>query len=93
MTTYVTPNDKGIMGRSDSESIQNAVNYAVESGLCKVIIQLFSVRRAQSDDRAVNRRADNVFYSYVVNIRCFTLNRKADNVITVFFEHSTTDRA
>lgn len=35
---YVTPNDAGIIGKDDSESIQNAVDYAKASGLDKVVI-------------------------------------------------------
>jgi len=34
---FVTPNDKGIMGENDSQSIQNAVNYASKEGI-KVVI-------------------------------------------------------
>ena len=48
MNNYVTPNDKGIMGKSDSESIQNAVNYAVDSGLKKVVIPRINQRTGES---------------------------------------------
>ena len=38
MKLFVTPNDSNVIGRSDSESIQNAINYAANSGIGRVII-------------------------------------------------------
>lgn len=45
---YVTPNDEGIMGKSDSESIQNAVNYAVSSSIGRVVIPKMNTRTGKS---------------------------------------------
>lgn len=43
LSGYVTPNDSGIMGKDDSESIQNAVDAA--AGKCgKVVIPAFNAR-------------------------------------------------
>jgi len=41
---YVSPNDDGVMAESDSISIQNAVNLALESGVGKVIIPRYNKR-------------------------------------------------
>ncbi|MBQ2966761.1 MAG: hypothetical protein IJE10_01405 [Clostridia bacterium] len=40
----VTPNDKNIIGKSDSESIQNAIDYAIEQNINTVIIPKLSER-------------------------------------------------
>ena len=56
MLRYVTPNDAGIIAASDSESIQNAVNSAAESGVCRVLIPRINDRtgKAQWDiDKAI----------------------------------------
>jgi len=56
MTRYITPNDAGIVGATDSESIQNAVNRAVESDVRCVLIPRINERtgKAQWDiDRAI----------------------------------------
>ena len=44
MCNYITPNDSGVVGNSDSQSIQNAVNYAVQTGLRKVVIPRINER-------------------------------------------------
>ena len=41
---YVSPNDAGIMGDSDSESIQNAVDAALSCGIGKVVIPKYNAR-------------------------------------------------
>ena len=56
MKRYVTPNDAEVVATSDSESIQNAVNFAVEYGIGRVVIPRMNERtgKAQWDiDRAV----------------------------------------
>ncbi len=44
MNNYVTPNDLGIMGASDSQSINNAVKEAVKSGKRRVLIPRINER-------------------------------------------------
>ena len=45
---FVTPNDSGIMGASDSESIQNAVDFASKKGL-KVVIPRKNFRTGKAE--------------------------------------------
>ncbi len=45
---FVTPNDNGIMGASDSESIQNAVDFASKKGL-KVVIPRKNFRTGKAE--------------------------------------------
>lgn len=42
--TFLTPNTEGIMGKSDSESIQNAVDIASRKGIHLVVIPRWNVR-------------------------------------------------
>ncbi len=44
MNRYVTPNDEGLMGCCDSDSIQNAVNLAAKTGIGRVLIPRFNER-------------------------------------------------
>lgn len=44
MKTFVTPNDVEIIGQSDSESIQNAVDYAAREGIGRVVIPQLNAR-------------------------------------------------
>lgn len=56
MNTYITPNDKGIISDTDSHSIQNAVNEAIRTDVCRVLIPRINERtgRAQWDiDEAI----------------------------------------
>ena len=41
---YITPNDENIMAKTDSESIQNAINEAKRSGFDKVVIPRMNMR-------------------------------------------------
>ena len=45
---FVTPNMEGIMGQTDSESIQNAVDTAAKTGLGLVVIPRWNVRTQQA---------------------------------------------
>lgn len=45
---FVTPNADGIMGTSDSESIQNAVDAASEQGVALVVIPRMNLRRGKA---------------------------------------------
>lgn len=47
MNYAITPNDAGVMGASDSQSIQNAVQKAKDSGCNKVVIPRFNARTAE----------------------------------------------
>jgi len=61
MNRNVTPNDPAVIGRTDSESIQNAVNYAIRTGIRRVLIPKFNARtqRPQWDiDRAILLSSD-----------------------------------
>jgi len=56
MQTYITPNDEGVMGATDSISIQNAVKKAKETGIDRVLIPRVNARTGLSKwdiDRAV----------------------------------------
>lgn len=56
MQTYVTPNDAGIIAATDSQSIQNAVDSAAKTGICRVLIPRINDRtgKAQWDiDKAI----------------------------------------
>ena len=56
MLNFITPNDDGIIGNTDSASIQNAVNAAKKSGLNKVVIPRFNERTGEclwSIDKAI----------------------------------------
>lgn len=56
MNTYITPNDKGIISDTDSRSIQNAVNKALETDVRRVLIPRINERtgKAQWDiDEAI----------------------------------------
>jgi hypothetical protein len=44
MNNFVTPNDKGIIGESDSQSINNAVKEAIRSGKRRVLIPRINER-------------------------------------------------
>ena len=44
MQEYVSPNSPELIGRDDSESIQNAVDFAVEAGINKVVIPCLNCR-------------------------------------------------
>lgn len=48
MSNYVTPNDVNIMGYDDSSSIQNAVDYASEHGINRVVIPRKNLRTGES---------------------------------------------
>jgi len=45
---YLTPNEAGIMGQTDSESIQNAVDAAAAQGINLVVIPRWNVRTQQA---------------------------------------------
>ena len=56
MLNYITPNDDGIIGNTDSTSIQNAVNAAKKNGLNKVVIPRLNERTGEclwSIDKAI----------------------------------------
>ena len=56
MKEYITPNDEGVVGCSDSESIQNAVNEAIRSDARRVVIPRINGRTGEalwSVDRAI----------------------------------------
>ena len=42
--SFLTPNEKGIMGTNDAASIQNAINAAAENGVNKVVIPRYNKR-------------------------------------------------
>ena len=44
MTNCITPNDKSVMGKSDSQSINNAVTEAIRSGMRRVVIPKINER-------------------------------------------------
>lgn len=44
MNNYATPNDSGIIGKSDSQSINNAVKEAVKTGVRRVLIPRINER-------------------------------------------------
>ena len=44
----VTPNDTGVIGSDDASSIQNAIAYAVKTGVRKVVIPAYNVRTASN---------------------------------------------
>lgn len=44
MQEYVSPNFPELIGRDDSESIQNAVDFAAEAGVNKVVIPCLNLR-------------------------------------------------
>lgn len=46
--TFLTPNDKGIMGANDAVSIQNAIDVASENGINKVVIPRYNKRTDSS---------------------------------------------
>ena len=48
MKEYYTPNDDEIMGSSDSESIQNAVDEALKTGIGKVVIPKLNKRTGKA---------------------------------------------
>ena len=48
MVSYVTPNDTYIVGLSDSESIQNAVDYATREGIGRVVIPRMNERTGKA---------------------------------------------
>ena len=48
MKSYVTPNDTYIVGLSDSESIQNAVDYAAREGRGRVVIPRMNERTGKA---------------------------------------------
>ena len=91
MEFFVTPNDERFVGATDSESIQNAVNYAVESGVGKVLIP-----------RVNNRTGEKVWIIEKAIILSSNLEivldnctlRQAENVYdNVFRSHFTTEEA
>lgn len=45
---FITPNEEGIMGDTDSESIQNAVNAAAKRGVGLVVIPRINLRRGKA---------------------------------------------
>ena len=91
MNRYVTPNDNGIMGNTDSESIQNAVNYAVKSGIGRVVIPRTNNRTEKNVwdiDKAIILASD----MEIVLDNCTM--RQADGALdNVFRSHYTTEEA
>ena len=79
---YVSPNDRDIMGVTDSESIQNAVDTARRRGIGKVIIPRFNARSASYTweiDKAILLDSD----ISVILDNCYM--RMADDVYENFF--------
>ena len=82
---YFTPNDPGVMAASDSGSIQNAVNAALETNLGKVVIPRFNKRtgKCQWDvDKAIILASD----LEIVLDNCFIrqMDGSMDNVFRNF---------
>ena len=91
MKYYVTPNDEGIMGKDDSESIQNAVDYAANYGIGRVVIPRVNERTGKQlwdIERAVILSSD----LEIVLDNCVL--RQADGACdNVFRSHKTTEEA
>ena len=89
MCNYITPNDSCVVGNSDSQSIQNAVNYAVKTGLRKVVIPRVNERTGKEFwdiEKAIILCSD----IEIVLDNC--LLRQADNVFdNVFRSHFTSE--
>ena len=79
---HVTPNDEGIMSSSDSVSIQNAIDKAIENGINKVIIPRYN-KRSESFEWIIDSTVllpDNI---YLVLDNCYM--RLADDVFCNMF--------
>lgn len=91
MKTFVTPNDIGIIGKSDSESIQNALDYAAGSGIGRVVIPRVNERSGKAVwdiDKAIILRSE----TEIVLDNC--LLRQADGAFdNVFRSHLYTKDA
>jgi polygalacturonase len=91
MDGYVTPNDMNIIGESDSESIQNAVNYAVDFGIRRVLIPRKNDRNGSEKweiDKAIILRSG----IEIVLDNCYI--RQVDGVFdNVFRSHITAEEA
>ena len=91
MINYITPNDKDAMGSSDSESIQNAIKIAAESGTRKVLIPRLNQRTGKSVWDIENAI---ILTSDIEIILDNCLLRQADGVFdNVFRSHGTTEEA
>ena len=91
MKAFVTPNDIGIKGKSDSESIQNALDYAASSGIGRVVIPRINERCGKAIwdiDKAIILRSE----TEIVLDNC--LLRQADGAFdNVFRSHLITENA
>ena len=91
MCNYVTPNDNGIIGNSDSESIQNAITFAAESEIRKVLIPRINKRTGKNIwdiEKAI------ILTSNIEIILDDCMLRQADGVFdNVFRSHATTEEA
>ncbi len=88
MQRYITPNDTGIMGATDSESIQNAVNSAVKTGVGRVLIPRINERTGEAlwdIDKAIILASD----LEVVLDNCYIRQADGcmDNVFRSFDKH------
>lgn len=91
MINYITPNDKDAMGSSDSESIQNAIKIAAESGTRKVLIPRLNQRTGKS---VWDIAKAIILTSNIEIILDNCLLRQADGVFdNVFRSHGTTEEA
>ena len=89
MINYITPNDKDAMGNSDSESIQNAIKIAAESGTRKVLIPRLNQRTGKSVwdiEKAIILTSD----IEIILDNC--LLRQADGVLTTSSEVTAPQR-
>ena len=91
MKAFVTPNDIGIIGKSDSESIQNALDYAASSGIGRVVIPRVNERTQKAIwdiDKAIILKSE----AEIVLDNC--LLRQADGAFdNVFRSHLFTEDA